>query len=394
MGQEGETEDYRKTTVVNLPFAEEKEKSLPTDKNEVEVNDWLREQGWSSNPFTLSINPEFFVGYDEQCKKILRNIEEKHKLALIIGPTGSGKTTFLKWIEKKISAEKEFIPLFISKPPDTPEELALIFKEKFKPSFLERLLFFIYPIPHIKTPHHIPEFVNKRLGDRYLLVLCDEVHESDMDVLEWLRVLSDQINNIIIILSGLPIFDEILAMKLQSFQKRIITRVELVSLSEKNMKELIRKRIETVGGKYPSPFTEDTLEKIYEKTGGFPREVIRVCDRLVNYAIENHTHIITPDFLDNLEKSKEEKKVSLNLLDNLPYRQREIIELLIKRDMRPRDIVNSIDLSKYKSRQHALRSVNNILQRLMKDGVVERRTRGRSFVYTLSTRAKTILVKA
>ncbi len=378
--------------IIESPGKEEQKNEKDEKSEEVGSTLWFKEQGWCSNPFTLTINPNLFVGYDEQCKKILRHIEEKHRLALIIGPTGSGKTTFLKWIEKKIS--DDFLTLFISKPPETPEELAMLFKEKFKPSFIEKLFFFLRLNPHIKMPHQIPDFVNKKLGKKYLVVLCDEAHEADIEVLEWLRVFSDQVDNIIIILSGLPIFDEILNMKLQSFEKRIITRVELVSLSKADTKELIKKRIESVGGSYPTPFTEDLLEKIYEKTGGFPREVLRVCDRLVNLATETGAHLITPEFLESIEKEKQEKKRSFSLLDNLPYRQKEIINMLIKKDMKPGEIVNLLDMAKYKSREHALRSVNNILQRLKKDGIVERQSRGRSFVYRLSTQAKTILVKA
>ena len=62
--------------------------------------------------------------------------------------------------------------------------------------------------------------------------------------------------------------------------------------------------------------------------------------------------------------------------------------------VRALEIANMLNLDKYKSRQHAVRSVNNILKRLMADGFVERKKLDRAFLYQLSPRLKTLVVKA
>ena len=60
--------------------------------------------------------------------------------------------------------------------------------------------------------------------------------------------------------------------------------------------------------------------------------------------------------------------------------------------MTPGQIANSLDLTEYKSRQHAVRSINNILQRLTQEGYIERRRVGKAFVYTLMPKIRNMLV--
>ena len=104
-------------------------------------------------------------------------------------------------------------------------------------------------------------------------------------MLEWLRVLSDQVDNLLIVISALPVFEDNLS-ELETFRKRIMARIELLSLTKEETRDLIRKRVESVGGGFPGIFDENTINFIYERTGGFPREVIRLCNELVNKALE------------------------------------------------------------------------------------------------------------
>ena len=218
--------------------------------------------------------------------------------------------------------------------------------------------------------------------------MLDETHESKKSVLEWLRVLSDQVDNLLIIISALPIFEENLA-ELETFRKRIMTRIELLSLTKEETRELIRKRIESVGGSFPEPFDENVINLIYERTGGFPREVIRLCNDLINKAIVEGRERISPDLL----AEKKEKAPSVRLLEKMTPMKRNILELLIKA-MTPGQIADSLNLEKYKTRQHAVRSVNNILKELMREDFVERKKTEKTFVYQLSPRIKTLVVKA
>jgi predicted transcriptional regulator len=93
------------------------------------------------------------------------------------------------------------------------------------------------------------------------------------------------------------------------------------------------------------------------------------------------------------EMPREEAKVSLKFLDELTSTQREIVEMLI-RPMTPGQVADSLDLTKYKSRQHAVRSMNNILKRLMEENLVERVREDRAFVYQLVPSLRSIVIRA
>ena len=354
--------------------------------------------GWKENPFILKIDPKLFVGYDEQVKAALKHIENKHKIALISGKTGSGKTTFLKWIEMNYDTAK----LYVTKPPENAEDFIPMFTDIFGFSLLERLF------KKKLTLNSLPIYINKKLKGNHLVFLVDETHETNKDVLEWLRVLTDQIDNVSLIIAGMPVLEQKIKSELETLDQRITTRIALTALSKSETKELIKKRIEASGGSGILPFTDSAIEKIYEKTGGFPREILKLCDRLVSTALEKGLDAIDAKDIEEhkeieLPKVRLEEPVvtfmpkppSEEQIRNLPYKQRKILELLSKKDwLTPTAIVEELDMKVYKSKGHAIRSINNILKRLMLDGYVQRESRGKAFMYALTPKVKTLFVQA
>ena len=241
-----------------------------------------------------------------------------------------------------------------------------------------------------------------------MVFLVDEAHETNKEVLEWLRVLTDQIDNVSLVMAGMPLLEEKIKTDLETLDQRITTRINLTSLDKNEVKELIKMRIEDAGGEGIKPFTDEAIDKIYDKTGGFPREVLKLCDRLINSALEKNVDIIDEKLIEShkeieLPKVRLEEPVvtfmpkppSEEQLRNLPYKQRIILELLYKKDwLTPTAIVEDLDLKSYKSKNHGIRSVNNILKRLMLDGYVQRESRGKAFMYALTPKVKTMFVQS
>lgn len=365
-GEKQQIEQERKEEQIT-----QKDIKMPNNPDE-----WFKTMKWSENPFVLNIIPELFVGYKNQSEELVRLIKEKHKVILVVGPTGSGKTTLLEWLSKNLNGRFDF--LFIGKPPQRSEEFVDIFNEKYRGFFFRGL----------KNIYQIPNFLNKKLRSKHLIVLYDEAHESKIDVLEWLRVLSDQVENMSIVVSGLPVFEEHLS-KLETLRKRIVGRMELVSLTKEETAEMIKRRIKNVGG--TGEEMNDLIDAIYDRSGGFPREVIKICSDVINESMRSGKQL-TKELLAH-EITKEEIKVSLRFLEELSPMQREIVEMLVN-PMTPGQIANNLDLGKYKSRQHAVRSMNNILKRLMEEGLVERTKEERAYVYQLAPSIRSIVVKA
>ena len=351
--------------------------------------------GWTTNPFTFKIDPTLFTGYTEQVKAILEHISNRHKIALITGPTGSGKTTFLKWLETNVDGVAK---LYISKPPEKAEDFINIFTDIFPPSFWERIL------KRAPTLFNLPAYVNKKLKGVYLLFLLDEAHEIGHDILEWLRVLTDQIN-MSLIMAGLPALEQNIKVNLETLNQRITTRINLIALDKSESRQLIQKRIQSVGGSGISPFTDSAIDVIYNRTGGFPREVLRLCDKLITDVAEKGLDLIDNTAVESYREFKEEIKFeqpavtfvptppSETHIRDLPYKQRKILELLSKVEwLTPTAIAEQLDFKSYKSRGHAIRSMNNILHRLMLEGFVQRETKGKAYMYALTPKVKTIFV--
>ncbi len=391
-----ENEQEKETPIVNLepvkqeiktPIVLEKpvEEQTKQEKAFLSPFDWFSARGWNNNPFTFSILPSLFVGYRQQAARTMLFLEEKHKFVLVSGPTGSGKTTLLKWIQANLPAK--FDTLYLGKPPEKPEDFVHIFNEKFKPPWFMSLF-----SKKIKNMYQIPNFLNKKLKNNHLVVLLDEIHEADKEVLEWIRVFSDQVDNISFLLSGLPNFEQDLSSKLETFRKRITANIELLSLTKEETEKLIERRIQYVGGK-GNEFPQEVVDFVFARSGGFPREVLRLCDEFINQAIIKGSEKISLDLFGDVKEEKIEEQVYLNVLEKMTPMQREIIEVLAQKPLSPGQIANSLNIEKYKSRQHAVRSVNNILKFLLKQGFVERKQFEKTFVYSLTPKIKTLMVK-
>jgi DNA-binding transcriptional ArsR family regulator len=190
-----------------------------------------------------------------------------------------------------------------------------------------------------------------------------------------------------LVIAALPSFEQKLR-DIETLASRVTMRIELTSLSEQETRDLIQKRIEHSGGSGIKPFTEQCVKEIYRHSGGFPREILKICDNLVYKAIEEGKKQV-----DSVEKIESPKPVT-DFMRDIPYRQKKIIRILSSGDMLPGEIVERMGTKGYKTKEHAIRSVNNILRRLMSEGYVSREKRGKGYIYSLNTKIKNLLVEA
>jgi type II secretory pathway predicted ATPase ExeA len=343
----------------------------------------LKSFNWNSNPFTFQITPSIFVGYTKELNEMVTGLQSGNKFSLLLGPTGSGKTTMLKFLEQKFQDAKI---IYIPKPPRDAKDWVMVFEKITKNRFQLR--------KKNVNLYNLNEHVKKALkGGRKLLLFVDECHEASLESLEWLRSLTDQVDSLSVVLAGLPVFESTMKSSLETFVRRVGTKVELGNLSKSETRELIKRRIELAGGDDVRPFSHNIIDYVYERTGGFPREVIRVCNELSLKAMEKQITTIDTDFLK--ETDAPEARLSADKISSLPERQKLIIETLAKHgELTPAQIISKLDIEEYKDRENGVRSVNNVLRRLMKEKLVERKKSGKAYVYKVSDRFQTLLVQA
>ncbi len=93
---------------------------------------------WQENPFTFRIMPDLFVGYRPEIDRIVSGLNNGTKFSLIMGPTGSGKTTLMKHLVKIFSPVKHL--KYLPKPPKDPQDLVDIFLDLAGRSLLFRII--------------------------------------------------------------------------------------------------------------------------------------------------------------------------------------------------------------------------------------------------------------
>lgn len=346
----------------------------------------MNKRDWEQNPFNFKIYPDLMVGYDDAIQQVSEAISADNKFSIVVGDTGAGKTNLLKWLV--VSHEEDREIYYMPKPPINNEDLlAFLRDEILQPNWFERLR-------NSYTLYNIHESLQDELDEPTVLII-DEAHEASMDVMQWIRTALDHVDNLSIVAAGLPEFKETLEEDVNTLYSRATSIVELESLNRDESIELVRERITKAGGSGLEPFTQDALLEIYDRTEGFPREVLRACNDCVVHAAREGKSIIDASDVEELvdpvlekdtedeDEDAEERSIADSL--NLTDKQEDVAVALEEEGrMSSGDVVDHLGLKEeYSSRSHAVRSVNNILKRLMENNVVERERDGRSYVYYL-----------
>ncbi len=346
---------------------------------------YLSNFGWRTNPFSFRIIPELFTGYANEISTILNGVNDGSRFCLVTGPTGTGKTTLMKHIIQKLDQDKTL--LYIPKPPADPKDFVEIFTTNLRLNFFEKSI-----ARRDINLYSIGDFVNSKTKDSKVILFVDECHEAPAQTFEWLRSLSDQIDNMSVVLAGLPAFQTMLTASLDTLLKRINIKVDMGNLSKSETLNLIKKRIEFAGGQDIKPFTLESVEVIYDKTAGYPREILRLCEEIMQKAAAKNISIVDADFVE-LEQGF--KAMSESSVDDMSQRQKNIIDMLrIHKTLTPTEIVEKIECKEYKTKDNAIRSINNILKRLMDEGKILRKKKDKSFAYELSPKLQSMLIKS
>ncbi|MDY6769937.1 MAG: BlaI/MecI/CopY family transcriptional regulator [Candidatus Nanohaloarchaea archaeon] len=373
-----------------------------------QIREWMEKFDWERNPFNFRIYPELMIGYEDEARRIRNSLESDSKFTLLLGETGAGKTNMLRSIERDYSGA---FPLFyMSKPPVNESDLLEYMRDEvLEPGTLARLL-------NSYSLYNIDEALNDKYADN-LVLLVDEGHEASIEVLEWLRTAIDHIDGLSVVAAGLPSFEDKLEEEVGTLYSRATEIVRLQSLDKDSTIQLVRKRIEQVGGASIEPFTQSALLQVYEATDGFPREVLRVCNECVITAADEDKSIIDEEDVQAvLDESSDEMNTDGSSADtgetsedaadaadeggededggtdegaeqdtvNLTPKQEAIYQAIEETgEATSGEIVDHLGSEDYKTRSHAIRSINNILRRLVDQGVVERERRGRNYLYRL-----------
>ena len=199
----------------------------------------------------------------------------------------------------------------------------------------------------------------------------------------------------------------------RNFDNHIVKSVVLTSLSDKmkndgGITERVGKRkikmrpmrtdeamemiVKRVG--YKNPFDNEGLELIFEESKFIPKNILELCEMIAKDCIEKN---ITKSFVEtyfNIEGLKAQK---LKFLDDLSPLQKDIVNLMMKRDYRPRDLAKKLKKpAKTITSQLAYLGLKSGIETMKRKGIVNpvvEKIPGTRSTYRLTEHAREILTK-
>lgn len=222
---------------------------------------------------------------------------------VITGEIGSGKTTLVRHLLKKISPQIT-IGLISNSPQGRQELLQWVLMSLNQPFDGE------YPFLFKRLQDYLyGQFAN---GRRTILII-DEAQNLESEALEHLRMISninaDKFQILQLILIGQPqLRDLLLAPNLHQFAQRISSDFHLRPLDENEVASYIAFRLQAVGS--PGPlFTREACKLIALASGGIPRMINVICDTALVYGFANDQKVISDQLVRDVIADKQQYSI-------------------------------------------------------------------------------------
>jgi general secretion pathway protein A len=222
----------------------------------------------SPNPLLLHLTPNLRVTLE----KVRFVVDERQGLTAILGDVGLGKSSILRYLYNEYDAREETTAVLIPSP-NFPSEFA----------FLKKICAdFGLPARRsmVDQENELRAFLlGQYTQDKICVVFIDEAQRLTGRQLELVRTLlnfeTDDTKLIQIVLSAqLELRQKLMDASKKALRSRIFTHSMLAPLSPSEMREMLAFRCQQAG--INDPFTAESLAALYTRTGGIPRDVLKV----------------------------------------------------------------------------------------------------------------------
>ncbi|KMT63865.1 XrtA/PEP-CTERM system-associated ATPase [Catenovulum maritimum] len=263
--------------------------------------------GFTDKPFHLTPDPNFFFAsklHNRALSYLKYGISQGEGFIVITGQIGTGKTTIANSLLAELEND-EVKAIQIVTPKLNPEDLIFVTAAKLGLN------------TDNKSKGQVLQLIEQELarlvssGYRALLVV-DEAQNLPVESVEELRMLSNfQIDGKPLLQSfllGQPELRELLQLpNMEQFRQRIVASCDLKPLSQPETHEYINFRLAAAAGKPVDIIANEAIESIYDFTGGTPRRINTLCDRVLLYGfLEDKTLLTAEDVATVIAEIKQE----------------------------------------------------------------------------------------
>ncbi|MCB1916022.1 MAG: XrtA-associated ATPase [Rhodocyclaceae bacterium] len=264
--------------------------------------------GLKAKPFQLNPDPEFFFGsrgHRRAMAYLEYGLHQNEGFIVITGEIGAGKTTIVRNLLDKLDSEQVVAAQLVSTQLDSNNILRLVAAAFGIPSkSLDKADLLLALEAFLVT--------TTAAGKRALLVV-DEAQNLTAGAVEELRMLSNfQLEDHALLQSfliGQPEFREMMqSPEMQQLRQRVIASYHLGPLDGEETKGYIEHRLHHVGWSDNPRLEDGVFRRIYSATGGIPRRINTLCDRILLAAfLSEKTRIGEEDVEAVLEELREEQ---------------------------------------------------------------------------------------
>ena len=258
--------------------------------------------GLDARPFTLVPDPSFLY-WSEQHKRAFLVLEfgimSRAPITLITGEIGSGKTTLIQELLRRIS-DSVTIGLVSNAQGSRGEILRWVL----------HALGLAAPsgggsAGYVEMFQHLQEFlVDEYAQGRRVALIFDEAQNLSSEGLEELRMLTN-INSgkdelIQLILVGQPeLRAMVLAPSMRQLAQRVAASFHLERMGDAMVRDYVAHRLQRAGGT-GEEFTPEACDAVHAATQGVPRLINQLCDFAMLYAWSASARVVTEETVESV----------------------------------------------------------------------------------------------
>jgi general secretion pathway protein A len=253
--------------------------------------------GLKERPFNPTPDPRFLfltAGHREALAQLVYGVQEHKGFIVLTGEVGTGKTTLLRALLKRLDSNTAVAFLFNSTLPF--DELLEYMLEDFGiaksgETRVQRLV-------------ALNNFlIERRRAGQNTVVIFDEAQNLEVETLEQVRLLSnfetttDKLLQILLV--GQPeLKDKLNLPAMRQLKQRIGLRCTIPPLQPEEARDYIRSRLRVAGARDVNIFTDRAIARITDYAGGIPRIVNMVCDHALLIGYADQTRRVDRDIVD------------------------------------------------------------------------------------------------
>lgn len=273
-------------------------------KSQMSMTDYETFFNLKAKPFELVPNPEYLY-LSRTHRKAMTYLEygitERAGFILLTGEVGSGKTTLIRNLIRKLDRKVALSKVFNTKVNSEQlislinDDFGLDVKGKDKAALLKDLYDFL---------------IDRYANGYHCVLIIDEAQNLDSELLEEVRMLSnletDSSKLLQIVLAGQPELKRMLSTsELRQLRQRINISCHLYHLLRDETEEYILHRLEVAGNRAAVTFSPEAIDVIFRYSRGVPRLINIICDFLMLSAFVEKTRQIDSKLAGDIVKDLE-----------------------------------------------------------------------------------------